>query len=132
MSNHFPIKRVYRMSSGAERHVRTDHDLVTNKDLPVINQNKIEIGIEVLTNMDMIAIRHMYRRFKEKPLSAAAKNAFHNSLTMCILSGMGIVVLKHHFLAVIPFFLQLFLLININRICVAMFIKQHTAVDSVT
>ena len=82
--------------------------------------------------MDMLAVGHMNRRLEEKILTAASQNAFHHSLAVFILSGVGVVIFKHYFLAVVPLFLELLFLLNINGIGMAMLIEKHAAVDSVT
>ena len=120
------------MSGGAEGHIGANHDLIANEDLTVIHQHQIEVGLEVFSNMYMLPVGHMYRRLEEKPFTAASQNALHDRLTACILSRMGVIVLEHHFLAVIPLILELSFLLNINRIGMTVLIKQHTAVDSVT
>ena len=120
------------MTGGTERHVGADHHLIPNENLSVIHQHQIEIGVETLANVDMIAIGHMHRRFEEEVLAAAAQNTFHDGLTVCILFGMGIVILEHHFLAVIPLLLELFFLPDVDRVGMTMLVEQHAAVDSVT
>ena len=82
--------------------------------------------------MHMVSVGHMYRRFKEEVLTATAQKASHDLLSAYILSGMGIVVLEDHFLAVIPLLLEQSVLLDIGGIGMAMFIEQHTIIDSVT
>ena len=120
------------MSGGAEGHIGSNHDLVTNEDLPIIHQHQIEVGVEVFSNMHMLPVGHMHRRLEEKPFTTASQNAFHNRLSESILSGMGVIVFKHDFLAIVVLFLELSFLLDINRIGMAVLVKQHAAVDSVT
>lgn len=120
------------MTGGAEGYIGADHDLVTNEDLPIVHQHQIEIGIEVFSNMNMLTVGHMHRRLEEEPFAAATQNVSHDRLSACVLSGMGIIILEHHFLAVIPLFLELSFLLDINGIGMTMFIEQHTADNSVT
>ena len=129
--HHFPVERIYWVSGGTERHIGANHDLVADEDLTVIHQHQIEIGVEILTDMDMLAVGHMNRRLKKEMIAAASKDALHNGLAVLILPGMGVVVFKHHFLAVVPLLLELLFLLNVDGICVAMFIEDHAAVDSV-
>ena len=81
--------------------------------------------------MHMVSVGHMYRRFKEEVLTATAQKASHDLLSAYILSGMGIVVLEDHFLAVIPLLLELLLLLDVDGIGMAMLVEDHAAVDSV-
>ena len=130
--HHFPVERIYRVSGGAECHIGANHDLVADEDLTVIHQHQIEIGVEILTDMDMLAVGHMNRRLKKEMIAAASKDALHNGLALFILSGVGVVIFEHYFLAVVPLFLELLFLLNINGIGMAMLIEKHAAVDSVT
>ena len=105
--------------------------IVADEDLTVIHQHQIEIGVEILADMDMLAVGHVHGRLEEKALTVASQNALHHGLAALILPGMGVVVFKHHFLAVVPLLLELLFLLNVDGIGVAMFIEDHAAVDSV-
>ena len=129
--HHFPVERIYWVSGGAECHIGANHDLVADEDLTVIHQHQIEIGVEILADMDMLAVGHVHGRLEEKALTVASQNALHHGLAALILPGMGVVVFKHHFLAVVPLLLELLFLLNVDGIGVAMFIEDHAAVDSV-
>ena len=52
-------------------------------------------------------------------------------LALFIISGVGVVIFKHYFLAVVPLLLELLFLLNVDGIGVAMLIEEHAAVDSV-
>ena len=119
------------MSGGAEGHIGADRDLIANEGFSIIYQHQIEIGIEVFSDMHMVSVVHMYRRFKEV-LTATAQKVSRDLLSAYILPGMGIVVLEDHFLTVIPLLLELSFLLDIDGIGMAMFIEQHTIIDSVT
>ena len=67
--HHFPVERIYWVSGGAECHIGANHDLVADEDLTVIHQHQIEIGVEILTDMDMLTIGHMNRRLKKERVS---------------------------------------------------------------
>ena len=131
VGHHFPVERIYRVSGGAECHIGANHDLVADEDLTVIHQHQIEIGVEILTDMDMLAVGHVHGRLEEKILAAASQNALHHSLSVLTLPGMGVVIFKHCFLAMVPLLLELLFLLNVDGIGVTMFIEDHAAVDSV-
>ena len=78
MGNHLTVQWIHGMASRTQGYIGTDHNFVTNKDLAVVYQYQIEIGVEILTNMNVVTIGHMYRRLKEEPFTTASQNALHD------------------------------------------------------
>ena len=64
------------MSGRRNRHVGSHHHIVTNVNVSVINQDEIEVGIESVADVDVLAVSHVHGRFYPDGVSAAPQQLF--------------------------------------------------------
>ena len=54
---------MHRMSGRRNCHVGSYHHIVTNVNVSVINQDEIEVGIESVADVDVLAVSHVHGGF---------------------------------------------------------------------
>ena len=78
VGHQFPVQGIYRMAGGGDGHIGADHYPVSNVNIHIIHNHQIEIRVEMLSQMNVGAIGHMYRIFNEYMISAVAQYSLQN------------------------------------------------------
>ena len=80
-------KAVQRMTRGIEATGWSDKDIITERYFSLIQNDTVHIGIEIFTNLNVIAIVTIKRLFQQKTFFRLAKQPTDNGLPFSYLRG---------------------------------------------
>lgn len=104
---------VHRMACGVDADVGPDENVVANCDLGLIQDNQINVGVEVLADLDVEAVVEVDRAFDLEPLAALAEHLAQQLRLRRLVCWVDRVVLKQLVLGLVAKILQLWIVIGI-------------------
>jgi hypothetical protein len=93
---------MHRMTSRRNRDSGSNHHIVPNSDIPIINQHQVEIGVEALPDMDMLSTGHVHGRFYPNGAPATAQQLLQQIPSFRTFTWPGEVVVIDQLFAPLP------------------------------